>query len=168
MNLSQRYTEDEKIVTINEWMKTVSEITSETVSLADPDDPLTQLDRENYTIVRYKDGTEKRDLSSRDIPSVMYKHIHSIMQSWGLEIKSVNLDSRSIHDLNITWDGLCWVKMKINNFHTNMFELTGSWETYHPRTIESIIEDYFIQRAQNSKDLNLIREIKIRSVIGGT
>jgi hypothetical protein len=163
MNLAERYTEDEKIAAINKWMETVNEITSETVSLADPNDPLTELDRENYTIVRYKDGTEKRDLSSRDVPSVMYKHIDSIIQSWGLKIKSVDLKDR--FDNSITWDGLCYVRMKINNFHTNMFDLTGSWETYHPRTIESIIENYFIRRAEDAKDLNLVREIKIRSLI---
>lgn len=160
MNLAERYTEDEKIAAINKWMETVNEITSETVSLADPNDPLTELDKENYSIVRYKDGTEKRDLSSRDVPSVMYKHIDSIMQSWGLKIKSIDLKDR----FAITWDGLCYVRMKVNNFHTNMFDLVGSWETYHTRTVESIIENYFIRRAEDAKDLNLVREIKIRSI----
>lgn len=54
MNLAERYTEDEKIDAINKWLETVNEITSETVSLADPNDALTELDRENYSIVRYK------------------------------------------------------------------------------------------------------------------
>lgn len=94
MNLAERYTEDERIAAINKWMETVNEITSETVSLSVSNDPLTELDRENYSIVRYKDGTEKRDLSSRDVPSVMYKHIDSIMQSWGLKIQSVDLKDR--------------------------------------------------------------------------
>ena len=45
-----------------------------------------------------------------------------------------------------------------------MFDLNGSWETYHRETIESIIEDYFIERAESSKDIGLVREIKIRSL----
>lgn len=163
MNLAERYTEDEKIAAINKWMETVNEITSETVSLADPNDPLTELDKENYSIVRYKDGTEKRDLSSRDVPSVIYKHIDSIMQSWGLKVQSVDLKDR--HNNSITWNGLCYVRMKLNPFHTNMFDLNGSWETYHRETIESIIEDYFIERAESSKDIGLVREIKIRSLV---
>ena len=125
MNLADRYTEDEKIAAINKWMEKVSEITSETVSLSDPNDPLTELDKEVYSIVRYKDGTEKKDLSSRDVPSVMYKHINSVMKTWGLEIKSVDLKDR-FHDNSITWNGLCYVRMKINTFHTNMFDTNVS------------------------------------------
>lgn len=82
------------------------------------------------------------------------------MQSWGLQTKIIDLKNSNL----ITWDGLCSVRMQVNKFHTNMFDLNGSWETYHPETIESVIEDYFIERAENSKDIALVREIKIRSL----
>jgi hypothetical protein len=164
MNLSERYNDEERNELINKWLETVSEITSEAVSLSVDGDPLTNWDKENYSIVKYKDGTIKRDLTSRQVPSQVYKHINSIMESWGLELKSVEMDKKESINSSITWSGITYIQMKLNSFHTNMFDLNGSWETYDPYTIESIIEDYMIERANNSKELALQREIKIRSL----
>jgi hypothetical protein len=166
MSLVERYNDEERNELINKWLENVSEITSETVSLAIDGDRLTNWDRENYSIVKYKDGTIKRDLSSRQVPSKVYKHINSIMQSWGLELKSIEINKGgSFINSSITWDGITYIRMKLNSFHTDMFDLNGSWETYDQYTIESVIEDYMIERANNSKELALQREIKIRSLM---
>jgi len=164
MNLVERYNDEERNELIKKWLETVSEITSETVSLAVDGDPLTNWDKENYSIVKYKDGTIKRDLTSRQVPSQVYKHINSIMQSWGLELKSVEMDRKEWINSSITWSGITYIRMKLNSFHTDMFDLNDSWETYNQYTIESVIEDYMIERANNSKELALQREIKIRSL----
>lgn len=167
MNLAERYTEQERIDAINEWMKSVSEITSETVSLAVEGDPLTNWDKEYYTIVRYKDGSTKRDLSSREQPSKMYKHVDSIMKTWGLELQRVSIDPKDFMNSWLSWKGTVHISMTINKFHTNMFTFeigSYNWKTYDQNTIESVIEDYMIEIAEKTKDLTLQREIKLKAL----
>ena len=124
MNLSERYNDEERNELINKWLETVSEITSEAVSLSVDGDPLTNWDKENYSIVKYKDGTIKGDLTSRDVPSQVYKHINSIMQSWGLDLKSVEMDRKEWLNSSITWDGITYIRMKLNSFPVSYTHLT--------------------------------------------
>ena len=66
---------DGRIDKLNELMKTVSTIGSETVSLYDPEDPLTTWDSEYYTIVTYIDGKVTRDNPSKKLVSPMLHRI---------------------------------------------------------------------------------------------
>jgi hypothetical protein len=174
MSLVERYNDESRNQWINEWLQTVSEITTETISLAKEGDPLTNWDVERYSIVRYKDGTIKRDLTTRDVPSKIYKHIDSIMQSWGLQLMNVKMDRLNSM---ITWNGIIYVRMSLNLFHADTFDLSDcvsssqlaghkyNWETYNESTIESVILDYMTKRANLSGEIALVREVKIRSLL---
>ena len=68
---------DERIIEMNDWIKTTTSISTETVSQEVEGDYLTQWDEDSYHVVNYVDGRVDKTLITSKRPSVMLKHIEN-------------------------------------------------------------------------------------------
>jgi hypothetical protein len=153
----------ERVDDINEWIKKVAEINSDTVSLSVDGDPFTKWDRESYTTVVYVNGEKKRDLTHRDTPSIRLHRINSIMKAWGLTLNSIS----GWNNGKFQWAGSgIYTHIEMNTFHTDLFKIGDSeWITFHERLIEDWIDEHIVEKSKQSGSKEIEREIKIRSIV---
>lgn len=150
---------EERIIKLEEWLKSVLEITSETISLYNENDKLTKWDSEYYNIVKYTNGDIKRDLSYKNTPSVMLHEIEAHMNSWGMVLKDIKKDT-------MYWSGITWLSIGLNRFHMDMIQIDGGgWITYQSDNFKHLIYERFIDESKKTNNISLTREIKLRSLL---
>jgi hypothetical protein len=182
-------TDDGRIDKLNELMKTVSTIGSETVSLYDPKDPLTTWDSEYCNIVTYIDGRVTRNNPSKTLVSPMLHRIDKILKSWGLEFKSISdREDRMLttvvkysietsgdirEDIDVDIEINCCHKDLIKIKHPwrdfkweSNYKRCGEWIQYsEDLNIEKIINDFFIGYLKQYSNTQLSREFLLRNIL---
>ena len=123
---------------INEWLKGVSTISTETVSQYIEGDYLTKLDKDYWHVVKYKDGRIEEILVTASKPSHMLKHIERVFDDWELSLnedvmRSINT---TISDKKRTFSDRfifgSWISIYLNSFHLDMIsdDPFGPWYSY--------------------------------------
>ena len=158
---------DDRINQINKWLMCIKTISTEYISFEDKNDPFTKWDKDSYHVVVYNSGEIRRDLISSDRPSVKLHKINSIMNGWGLEFHLRN----GWNEGRFHWKGETYVTMEMNTFHRNLFKFDepggrNDWFEYTDSYIKEQIDEHIIDKAIKSGNIPLMREVKIRSILG--
>ncbi len=153
---------EERAAKVNEWIKIVESISSETISLFKKDDPFTKWDREYYSTTKFVDGRVDRCMVSRDTPSSRLHRINNILEGWGLKFSTQS----GWNDGKFSYSGILYITVEINTFHTDLFKINnGDWLTYHDRLIEVWIDDVIIEISNKTSNVSLNRLVKIKSIV---
>jgi hypothetical protein len=166
---------------INEWLKRVSTISTETVSQYIKGDYLTHLDKDSYHVVNYKDGRVEKTLTTVSKPSVMLKDIERVFDDWGLPLNmdTINLlkkkDKRPFSDRLIFGS---WISIYLNSVHLDMIsdDAFGPWYSYRDGmisyqsdkevTLEEWISSVILKQAKKyPQDTQLQRCVKLKSLL---
>lgn len=154
---------DERIDKINEWMKTVSTITSGFKSLKDENDPLTEWDSQYYTVVKYNDGREDIQYSTPSTPSTMLHEIDEYLKTWGLNLSKVE---NKRHREGLLYTGISFIRIEFNTYHKDMIKFDNhNWFDYSKERFQYLIYEKFLSEAEKNNNLPLMREIKLRNLL---
>ncbi len=180
---------DERIIEMNDWIKTTTSISTETVSQEVEGDYLTQWDEDSYHVVNYVDGRVDKTLITSKRPSVMLKHIEKVFNDWSLElnIEAMNSLKRVAVSLHNTFDrkvftqrfifGDCWITVYMNDIHKDMIsdDAFNNWYKYTDGildvkgksvTLEEWIDSVILKEAKKyPNDIQLQRTIKLKALL---
>ena len=169
----------EQIDRFNELMKEVDSISHSSNSLEVEGDPFTLWDTESVWTKKYIDGRVEESRRRDDIlPSVRLHKINSVMESWGLKLS--NYPQKRDINCRFSWSGGLYITIQMNSFHTTLFQIddnysdavknsgskkVGVWIEYNDNFPE-IIDKHIIEMATKSGSVSLLRELKIRNLVG--
>ena len=172
---------DERIIEMNEWLKTTISIGSERVSQEVEGDYLTKWDEDSYHVVHYLDGRVEKTLTLSKRPSVMLKHIEKIFNDWSLELNVRAMDSLKRKDRVFFTErfifGDSWITVYMNDIHKDMISdgAFGRWYSYKDGmlevghqilTLEEWIASVILKEAKKyPNDVQLQRSIKLRALL---
>jgi len=172
---------DERIIEMNEWLKTTASIGSERVSQEVEGDYLTKWDEDSYHVVHYVDGRVEKTLTLSNRPSVMLKHIEKVFNEWTLELNVRAMDSLKRKDRIVFTErfifGDSWITVYMNDIHKDMIsdDAFGNWYSYKDGmlevghqivTLEEWIASVILKEAKKyPNDIQLQRSIKLKALL---
>ncbi len=180
---------DERVIEMNDWIKTTTSISTERVSQEVEGDYLTQWDEDSYHVVNYVDGRVDKTLITSKRPSVMLKHIEKVFNDWSLElnIEAMNSLKRVTVSLHNTFDrkvftqrfifGDSWITVYMNDIHEDMIsdDAFVNWYKYKDGildvkgksvTLEEWIANHILSEAKKyPNDVQLQRSIKLKALL---
>ncbi len=180
---------DERVIEMNDWIKTTTSISTERVSQEVEGDYLTQWDEDSYHVVNYVDGRVDKTLITSKRPSVMLKHIEKVFNDWSLElnIEAMNSLKRVSVSLHNTFDrkvftprfifGDSWITVYMNDIHKDMIsdDAFGNWYSYKDGmlevghqivTLEEWIASVILKEAKKyPNDIQLQRSVKLKALL---
>ena len=172
---------DERIIEMNEWLKTTISIGTERVSQEVEGDYLTKWDEDSYHVVHYLDNRVEKTLTLSKRPSVMLKHIEKIFNDWSLELNVRAMDSLKRKDKRVFTErfifGDSWITVYMNDIHKDMIsdDDFGRWYSYKDGmlevghqilTLEEWIASVILKEAKkHPNDIQLQRSIKLKALL---
>jgi hypothetical protein len=171
---------DERIIEMNEWLKTTTSISTERVSQEVEGDYLTKWDEDSYHVVHYLDNRVEKTLTLSKRPSVMLKHIEKVFNDWSLELNFRAMDSMKGKDRSFTQRlifGDSWIAIYMNDIHKDMIsdDAFGPWYSYKDGildvkdklvTLEEWIALVILKEAKKyPNDIQLQRMIKLKALL---
>ena len=172
---------DERIIEMNEWLKTTTSISSERVSQEVEGDYLTKWDEDSYHVVHYVDGRVEKTLTLSKRPSVMLKHIEKVFNEWTLELNVEAMDSLKRKGRIVFTErfifGDSWITVYMNDIHKDMISdgAFGNWYSYKDGmlevghqivTLEEWIASVILKEAKKyPNDIQLQRSIKLKALL---
>ncbi len=148
---------------INEWLKTVESISSNTKSLYSESDLLTTWDSQYFTIIKYNDGKEEVKESKPYKPSIMLHEIDDHLQSWGMQLRDLN---KNFLTDSLCYNGISFIKIEFNRCHTDMIKFDKhNWFTYTKERFQHLIKERLLEEAKLTNNITLAREIKLRNLL---
>jgi hypothetical protein len=172
---------DERIIEMNEWLKTTISIGSESVSQEVEGDYLTKWDEDSYHVVHYLDGRVDKTLTLSKRPSVMLKHIEKVFNDWSIELNVRAMDSLKRKDKRVFTQrfifGDSWITVYMNDIHKDMISdgAFGKWYSYKDGmlevghqilTLEEWIASVILKEAKKyPNDVQLQRSIKLKALL---
>jgi hypothetical protein len=172
---------DERIIEMNEWLKTTISIGSERVSQEVEGDYLTKWDEDSYHVVHYLDNRVEKTLTLSKRPSVMLKHIEKVFNDWSLELNVRAMDSLKRKDKRVFTErfifGDSWITVYMNDIHKDMIsdDAFGRWYSYKDGmlevghqilTLEEWIASVILKEAKKyPNDVQLQRSIKLKALL---
>ena len=172
---------DERIIEMNEWLKTTISIGSERVSQEVEGDYLTKWDEDSYHVVHYLDGRVDKTLTLSKRPSVMLKHIEKVFNDWSMELNVRAMDSLKRKDRVVFTErfifGDSWITVYMNDIHKDMIsdDAFGNWYSYKDGildvkdklvTLEEWIASVILKEAKKyPNDIQLQRMIKLKALL---
>lgn len=164
---------DEKIAEMNEFMKTIISIGSETKHFKVEGDPFTKWDSQYINITKYVDGRVERHEGRIDKDASKRLHrINSILEDWGF--KRQNFVGGHWDD-KFYWhiEGESVVRsftVNINIIHRDRFKVqTGEYEYYDYEWDDKTVEEFFDKKIESFIEKNagpvFKRDLKIRKIL---
>jgi hypothetical protein len=172
---------DERIIEMNEWLKTTISIGSERVSQEVEGDYLTKWDEDSYHLVHYVGGRVEKTLTLSKRPSVMLKHIEKVFNDWSLELnvramKELSRKEKTSLSTRLIF-GDSWITVYMNDIHKDMIsdDSYGYWYSYKDGildvkdklvTLEEWIASVILKEAKKyPNDIQLQRMIKLKALL---
>lgn len=165
--------DENRLEKINALMKTIDTISSETISFKVDGDPFTKWDSQYVHVVKYIDGREVREPSTKRMPSIRLHKINSIMEGWGFKMNRVigHWDDVFVYEYQGE-KSLPSFSIEMNPFHHHLFTIQGvdrNSGTYNYSYDESTVDSFINLRVEEFLEkhgsIRLVREVKLRRIL---
>ena len=165
---------DERVAELNECIKTVESISSNTIKFEVDGDPFTKWDSQYSSIIKFNNGEEKITYGEKNLPSVRLHKIDNILRDWGFNLEYVGGSWKESFSYYLKgYKETISFTLEINTIHNTLFKLDndkkfancGVWWTYDESNLESVIDTIIENKLSKPGDESLKRELKLRKIL---
>lgn len=161
----------DRIDIVNDWIKTVESIHSETVSISVMGSPFTLMDTDSYDAIEFKDGSSYGSKTRTYKPSIILNLFNEVLTDIGFTYTSYTKNRYfSTYCYLFSFDTFS-ISIEINPFHETLFNIKSSNYLIENREIVNIIDvrksifEIIDILLKNGKSESLSRHFKIKYLL---